>query len=200
MKMFPMKPLPTVCCILLLAFSAVAEQKIAIIDLKKVFDDYYKTRLADASIKEEATGLDKDRKALLDDYQKSADDYKKALDDANNQAISGDEREKRKKETEAKLIKLNDLEQTIKQFDRTARGNLEEKQRQAREKILAEIRMIVTAKAKAGGFSLVLDTAGEGLSHTPIVFYTVGENDLTAPVIAQLNATAPPDFKTDDKK
>jgi len=193
----------SVFCLLLLAFSSVAaEVKIGVIDLKKVFDDYYKTRLADASIKDEAAGLDKDRKTLMDDYQKAVDDYKKAVEDANNQAISGDEREKRKKEAEGKLIKVNDIEQGIKQFDRTARGNLEEKQRLAREKILVEIRNVVSEKAKAGSYTLVLDTAGEGLSRTPIVFYTAGtDNDLTPAVLAQLNSAAPPDLlRLDEKK
>ena len=88
----------------LLSVAPAAEQKIAIIDLKKIFDEFYKTKLADGAIKEEAAALDKDRKSLTDQYQKAADDYKKALDDANNQAISGDERDKRKKSAEGKLI------------------------------------------------------------------------------------------------
>jgi outer membrane protein len=181
--------------------ATAADQKIAIIDLKKVFDEYFKTKLADAQIKEEANGLDKDRKALTDQYQKLTDDYKKALDDANNQGVSGAEREKRKKAAEGKLIEINDLEGTIKQFDRTARGNLEEKQRIAREKILVEIKNVVAAKARAGGYTLVLDSAGEALSRTTVVFYTNGEHDLTSNVLAQLNVSAPPDLlKTDSKK
>lgn len=203
MKMHVMKTLVTCFCLLALTgFGPAAEVKIAVIDLKKVFDDYYKTKLADASIKDEAAGLDKDRKGMTDDYQKAIDDYKKAVEEANNQAISADEREKRKKEAEGKLIRVNDLEQSIKQFDRTARGNLEEKQRLAREKILVEIRNVVTEKAKSAGYTLVLDSAAEGLSRTPVIFYTAGvDNDLTAAVLAQLNSTAPPDLlRLDERK
>jgi len=181
--------------------AAAAEVKIGLIDLKKVFDDYYKTKLADASIKDEAAGLDKDRKTLTDDYQKAIEDYKKAVEEANNQAVSADEREKRKKEAEGRLIKVNEIEQGVKQFDRTARGNLEEKQRLAREKILAEIRTVVNEKAKSAGYTLVLDSAAEGMSRTPVVFYTAGvDNDLTPAVLVQLNATAPPDLLRPDEK
>jgi outer membrane protein len=195
----------TTLAIFLACSALAADQKIATIDLKKVFDDYFKTKLADAQIKEEATGLDKDRKALTEQYQKLTEDYKKAVDDANNQAVSGDEREKRKKAAEGKLIEINDLEGVIKQFDRTARGNLEEKQRIAREKLLTEIRAIVASKVKAGGYTLVLDTAGEGLSRTPVVFFSSGENDITASVLTQLNANAPADLlksegRKEDKK
>jgi outer membrane protein len=178
----------------------MADQKIAILDLKKIFDEFYKTKIADAAIKEEAASLDKDRKSLTDQYQKLADDYKKALEDANNQAISFDEREKRKKAAEGKLIEINDIEQSIKQFDRTAKGNLEEKQRIAREKILKEIQTIVNNKAKAGGYALVLDSAAEAVSRTSVVLYTNGQDDLTPSVLKELNANAPDDLPKSDKK
>lgn len=185
----------------LLSFSAgAAEQKIAIIDLQGVFTNFFKTKIADAAIRDEAGALDKDRKALTDQYQKLTEDYKKALEDASNQAISADERDKRKKAAEGKLIDINDLEQQIKQFDRTARGNLEEKQRMAREKILIQIKSVVAAKAQAGKYTMVLDTAGEGLSRTSVVFYNNGEHDITAEVLKALNADAPADLPKADKK
>src|SRR6266540_1840187 len=183
-----------------LALPAMAEQKIAILDLKKIFYKFYKTKIADAASKEEAASLDKDRKSLTDQYQKLADDYKKALEDANNQAFSFDEREKRKKAAEGKLIEINDIEQSIKQFDRTAKGNLEEKQSLARQKILKEIQTIVNNKAKAGGYALVVDSAAQAMSGTSVVLYTNGQDDLTPSVLKELNANAPDDLPKTDKK
>lgn len=203
MKMLrPLLMLACAGCIALTLPVSGAEPKIATVDLKKVFEDYYKTKLADAAIKEEAGGLDKDRKALIEDHTKAMDDYKKALDEANNQAISSDEREKRKKEAEGKLIKINDLRQTVEQFDRTAKQNLDEKLRMTREKILAEIKNVITTKSKAGSFTLVLDSStAEPAGRPPVVLYTNGDNDLTAAVLEQLNANAPADLpKTDARK
>ena len=203
MKMFRLKSVAIGICLLSIASSAVAaETKIATIDLGKVFKDYYKTVLADAAIKDEVTGLEKDRKALVEDYQKSTDDYKKALDEANNQAVSADEREKRKKEAEGKLIKINDLRQSIEQFDRTAKGQMDEKMRQTRDKIVAEIKNVVSTKAKSAGYTLVVDTStAEPGGRPPVVIYTNGENDITAVILAQLNANAPADLpKSDEKK
>jgi outer membrane protein len=197
------------CLALALAFAfaalspakvSAADSKIATVDLKKVFEGYFKTKLANASLEDEAKGLLKDRKALLDDYQKAADDYKKALEEANNQALSADEREKRKKEAEGKLIKVNDLRQSLEQFEKTATSNLEEKKRIATDKIIAEIRNVISTQAKSGGFSLVLDSAAEGLSRTSFVLYDSGANDLTAAVLKEINANAPADLPADSKK
>jgi outer membrane protein len=181
--------------------SALAQGKLAIIDLQKVFDGYYKTKAADALIKDRASDLEKQKKGLLDQYQKATDDYKKALDDANNQAVSADEREKRKKSAEANLLEIKRMEDQINQFDRSARTTLDEQLRRMRENILEEIRTVVNAKAKSGSFSMVLDTAAESFNKTPIVLYHNGENDLTTNVLNQLNATEPQSgSKTSDKK
>src|SRR5207253_3017573 len=101
-----------------MALTAQAQTRIAIVDLRKVFDDYYKTKAADATLKDRAGDLEKERKALTDQYQKLGEDYKKALDGANDQAVSSDEREKRKKAAETKLLEIKELEQSMTQFDR----------------------------------------------------------------------------------
>lgn len=189
-------------CAGLLAFSArAADAKIGTIDLQKIFTKYYKTELANAAIQEEVAGLQKDNKALLEEHTKAVDDYKKALDEANNQAVSAEEREKRKKEAEGRLIKINDLRQTIEQFERTAKGNIDEKLRQSREKILKEIKEVIAIKCKSAGMSMVFDNSSSELGRLPVVLYTNGTNDLTDEILAQLNSNAPADLpKTDEKK
>lgn len=183
---------------LLPAFPAAAQQKIATLDLKKIFDEFYKTKLADALIRDEAAGITKDLKAVDDQRQKLVGEYKNAVEEAQNQAISVEEREKRKKVSEEKLIQINALEQQFKSMQRSADSTLGEKQARAREKILKEIQAVVAARAKAGGYTMVLDTAGEGLSRTPVVFYTTGQDDLTAAIIKELNTNAPADLPKAD--
>ena len=114
-----------------------------------------------------------------------------ALDGAQDQAVSSDEREKRKKTGESKLLELKELEQTIEQFDRQSRTSLEEQQRRMRDNILKEIQGVITTKAKTGNFSLVVDVASESFNKTPVVLYSNGENDLTTAVLKDLNSTAP---------
>ena len=187
----------------LLASPAFAQTKIGTIDLRKVFDDYYKTKAADSTLKDLAADLEKERKAYMEQYKKITEDYKKALDDANNQAISAEEREKRKKAAEGKLLEIKELETTVTQFDNTSRSSLEEKQKQARDKILVEIRNVINTQAKTAGYSLVIDSAAETINRTPVVLFTVGDSDITTNVLTQLNATAPPGLlngKRDEKK
>jgi outer membrane protein len=175
-----------------LAASAQAQQKIGIIDLKKVFDNYYKTKLADAQIKERKGDFDKARKGLIDDYQKANDEYRKLMDGANDPAISSEERDKRKKNAEAKLVEIKEIENSITQFDRSSVQTLTEQQRRLRDNILREIRETITDKAKKAGYTLVIDTAAESVNQTPIILHSAGENDLSEQVLTEINAKAPP--------
>jgi outer membrane protein len=173
-------------------YAAHAQQvKVGVIDLRKVFDDYHKTKTADARLKDQAADLDRERKVMMEQYQKATDDYKTAIEGASDQAVSADEREKRKKTAESRLLDIKKLEGDIRQFDTQARSTLEEEQRKYRDRILGEIRAIINNKAKAAGYTLVIDSAAETINKTPVVMYNTGENDLTPAVLAELNANAP---------
>ncbi|MDQ6631073.1 MAG: OmpH family outer membrane protein [Verrucomicrobiota bacterium] len=176
---------------LFLATNVHAQIKIGIIDLRKVFDGYYKTKQADANLKDEAADLDKQRKDMVDNFKKGEEEWKKLLDKSNDQAVSAAEREKSKTAAEKKLLELKETEQTVGQFERSARAKLDEKRRRKRDQILVEIREIINTKSKTEGYSLVIDTAAESFNNTPIVLFTNGANDLTDPVLSQLNASAP---------
>lgn len=170
---------------------APATGTIAVVDLKKVFDGYWKTKQADLNLKERAGELDKKRKDMVTDYQKSSDEYKKLLESASDSAVSVEERDKRKKSAETKLRELQEIEQSIGQFDRSARTQLGEQQRNMRDKIVVEIRELVNKKARAAGYAAVLDSAAESAVGTPIVLFNGSLPDLTEEIISQLNATAP---------
>jgi outer membrane protein len=168
-----------------------AQNKIATIDLKRVFDGYWKTQQADGSLREKAAEFEKKNKLMVEDYQKATEEYKKVLDSANDAAVSIEEKDKRKKAAEAKLLEINEIEQSIKQFERSARAQISEQQRLMREKILNEIRELINVKAKAAEYNLVIDTAAESINTTPVILYKSGQADLTDAILTQLNATAP---------
>ena len=182
-----------------LSLPCFAQTKIAVIDLRKVFDDYYKTKTADATLKDRGTDLEKERKALVDQGQKLTDDYKKALDGANDQAVSSDERDKRKKTAESKLLELKELEQNLGQFDRQSNTTLQEQRRHMRENILTEIKAVIAKFAKKDNYTIVIDTAAETINQTPVLIYTNGENDITTTVLAELNRNGPPSSAVRDK-
>lgn len=175
----------------LLGGTAVAQTRIATVDLGRAFTNYWKTKQADAALQDRKDQLQKTDKDMMDNYQKAKDDYQKLLADANNQTLSTEERDKRKKAAEDKLKDLKDQEKSIADFEREARARLSEQSMRMRDNLLSELRDAVNAKAKAGNFDLVLDTSAQSVDHTPIIVFSSANNDITESVISQLNANAP---------
>jgi Skp family chaperone for outer membrane proteins len=186
----------TVSFLAFLSVPALAQTRIATVDLRKLFDGYWKTKQAQVSIQERAAQLDKDDKGMRDDLKKASDEYQQLLEQANDQAISSDERTKRQQAADAKLKELQGSKAAMTQFESEAQNRLADQRQQMRADILKEIQTAITAKAQAAGYSLVLDAAAETVNGTPAVLYNNNDSDLTDAVLAQLNAGAPVNLPT----
>jgi len=182
---------------LLLVISTVpawAQTRIGTVDLRKVFEGYWKTKQADAALKDRYADLSKEGQGLSDDLKKASDEYKKLLVDANDQAVSAEERDKRQKAAEAKLKEIRDTQDSLQQFDRQMQTTLQEQKQRMRDNILTEVRSTIDARAKAAGYSIVVDISAQSPNQTPIFLFNSGDNDLTDAVLSQLNAGAPVDL------
>jgi len=177
-----------------------AQQKIAVINLRTVFDGYWKTKQSDVTVKDRQAEFEKERKKMLEDYQKANEEYGKLKDSASDPAISAEERDKRKKLAESKLVEIKEIEQSITQFDRQFRANITDQIKRMRDNIMREIRELINTKAKAANYTLVVDTAADSLNQTPIILFSSGAPDLTDEILTQLNANAPAGALTTPEK
>src|SRR6516225_9068236 len=102
----------------LLSGTSWAQARMATVDLKKVFENYWKTKQASAALEDRKKDMEKEDKNMLDDYKAKKEDYQSLLTAAGDQNVSPAERDKRKKSAEDKLKQLKDLEDTIVQYER----------------------------------------------------------------------------------
>jgi len=175
----------------LFASNLEAQQRIGVVDLKRAFEDYWKTKEADAQLKEDAAELETQGRTMMEDYQKEADGYKALLEAANDQALSVEERSRRKTTADTKLRELKQIEQEISVFQQRSRTDLTRRQETTRGRIIEEILAVVRKQAAKNGFNLVLDKAAESANRTPVVLFSDLKEELTDSVLKELNATAP---------
>ena len=174
--------------------------KIATVDLKKVFDGYYRTKQCDVLLQNSGADADKVLAGMLDEYKKGQQEYNKLIESANDQAVSADEREKRRKTAETKVVELKEIEKSITQFRKTAETNILEQKARMRENILKDIQEEINTKAKEGSYSFILDSSALAIFQTPILLYHNGQSDLTDELLSKLNAKAPPGALTAEPK
>jgi len=173
--------------------TAPAQGRFATVDLTKLLQGYWKTKQVEATINERQAEIAKETKSMLGDYNKAKEEYQKVLAAAYDQAVSAEEREKRKQNADAKFKEMKDLEDTIGQFERRARATLEEQYIRMLGNLVSDIREVVSAKARAAGYTVVLDASADSQKRTPVVLFASAETDLTDSVLKELNANAPKD-------
>jgi Skp family chaperone for outer membrane proteins len=193
------KALAAGAALLIAAPAFGADVKFGFIDLKKVFDKYYKTVQASSANKEEFAQIEKQEKEMIDSRSRIKDEWQKLLDKANDQAISAEERDRSKTAAERKLMELKSVDEDIERFENITKTKITEKNKQRRDAIVTEIRAVLDAKAKAHGYSAVLDVSGDTANFVPVVLYYGGDNDLSDEVLKELNSTAPPTVTTAEK-
>jgi Skp family chaperone for outer membrane proteins len=175
----------------LAALSAQAQSRIAVINMKTVFDGYWKTKQSDVTVKERQAEYEKERKKMLEDFEKLNTQYRDLDRSARDLAVSEEEQKKRKDAANSKLLEIREIERSVRDFDTNFRTQLADQIQRLRENIFRDIRELVDAKARAGGFNLVINTAAEA-NQVPFVMYSAGLPDLTQEVLTDLNAKAPP--------
>ena len=179
----------TVILLSAMSFSAAAQTKVATVDMKKIFNTYWKTKQATAALENRKIELRKEMKDMTDGLEKAQADYKQLLDQASDQAISADERDKRKQAAANKLKEMTSTKSTLDQFQRQAEAQLADESQRMSGNLVVEIQKAVADKAKAGGYTVVLNA-----SNTEAFIYTSPDADITDAVLAQLNAGAPIDL------
>jgi outer membrane protein len=173
-----------------------ADTRIVFVNMDRIFNEFYKTKLADTQLKEQASQVMDERKKLQSDFEKLQADFNKLRDDAQNAALTEEVRAQRRTSAEEKLVEVRDYEQKIRRFDDTRRKQMEDQSRRMRKRIVDEIRDTIQTYARNQMFSAVLDTSGQTLNGIETVLYTEPRMDVTGEIIDVLNRGRPADLGT----
>lgn len=167
--------------------TARAQDKIATVDLHKLFNGYWKTKQANVTLDARKADLRKDLKDMSDGIDKAQAEYRDLLTQADDPAISDQERTRRKQAADDKSKEINDHKVAYEQYNRQAETQMQDMVQRMNTSLLADIQTAVGTKAKLAGYSLVLNTTSDA------VLYSKGDSDITTDVLGQLNAGAPID-------
>lgn len=167
--------------------------KFATVDVQRLFKEYHLTREAQKEINIERAKIQEennDRLARIRGIEADLENLERQLDDrtlpeSRRHAVSNDIAVKRQEGIA--------LDRERREFLQRRNQSLREKSERRMKGIFEEIRGRVAEKAKAGDFDYVFDKSAESSSQMPFFLATPEGNDLTDPLLEELNAgTSPP--------
>lgn len=175
------------------AFNASAQLKIGTVDMKKVFDSYYKTKDAESRMAEARTAARKELEDRVDSHKKSLDEISRLNDEISKPELSKEAKDAKSKQRDDKIADLKNMEREIQEFQQTREKQLNEQMGRMRAGIVDEITKVINDRVKADQYDLVFDRSGPSLNGVPVLLYAKDSYDFTPDVITTLNKNKPKD-------
>ena len=168
--------------------SAQAQMKVGTIDMKQVFDSYYKTKDAEAKINESRAQAQKELAERLDTFNKAQEQARKLNDEAGKSELSEKAKAEKVKGLNEKLQELGVMQREVQEFQQTRERQLSEQSVRSRNVLVEEINKIVSDVVKTNGYDLVFDKSGQSLNAVNVLVHSKESFDFTADVLTKLNA------------
>lgn len=187
MKSYLVLPLVLVSLAFGSASASAQAFKIGTVDMKKVFESYYKTKDAETRINEARNAAKKELDDRMDVYNKGVNEVKKLNEEIESPALGKEAKEQKSKVRDEKVGELKTMEREITEFRTTREKQLQEQSVRMRGGIVDEINKVVEARVKAENYDVVLDRSGPSLNGVPVVLYARDSFDFTNEVVTVLN-------------
>ena len=169
------------------ATAQVQDAGIVFVNLERVFDEYYKTQLADAQLKEKAEEFTAERASRIAEYEALNERFAEAREQAQDSALSEDVRTRQRSVAEELIVEIREMEERIQEFDQTRRQQLEEQGHRMRTRIVGEIQEEIKAYARERDYEAVIDSSGQSINAVPLILYADSRLDISEAILGILN-------------
>lgn len=173
------------------------DNKIAVINMEKVYSKYYKTKMINLNIQKQSELYKVWTEKLKKSVEKMQKEYDILIDSAQDFALSNSERTRRNKSAQKKYYDLESKKKELRNYVVKAEKSLQEKMIEKRKEIINDIKSAVGRKCSIEGYTLVLDSSGKTLNDIPAVVYVNSAYEITDDIIAELNRGHDPRKETD---
>jgi outer membrane protein len=167
--------------------TASAQLRIGTVDMKRVFESYYKTKDAEQKINEQRNIAKKELEDRLETYRKAVTEVQKLDEEIKRPELSASARDAKEKDRAEKVTNINNMQRENNDFRETREKQLQEQSVRMRSAIVEEINRVVSDRVKAESYDIVFDRSGPSLNGVPVILYAKDSYDFTTDVVTALN-------------
>ena len=171
----------------LLAGGVSAAGEIVFVDIQEVFKNFYKTKLAQDQIRQQADDIKFEREEMEAELKGMKEEVEVLRVDSRDATLSDELRENKRNQLEEKLVDLQKNEQEMMDFEKLRMQQLEQQNTRMSRKLFDEIHEQIIIYSKEKGFSGVLDRSAQSRAGMKVVLFASPKQDITADILMALN-------------
>ena len=197
-----MKKLSILLSALFAASLLRAEVTTGVVNLERIFREYYKSKIAEELIRQQAAVYRNYLKKMETEHNRLAETARNARAEAQNVALSAADRQKAEEKAVAATRALAAQKAEAEMYARDRAADMRSLQTRKRAEILKDIREQIARSAALLGYGFVLDCSGRVPGEQGMVLLYPQGRDFTNHVITELNRnqTAAPANKGNKNK
>lgn len=176
------------CCTVSLC--AAAAPRFGVVNFEKVFREYYKSKIAEDTIRRQGEIYRNYLLKLNEQHQQLQKEASTLLLNSQNIALSAEERQRSINAVEAKRKEIQQKKAEIELYAKERTQDLRRIESQKRKEITDEINAAVKCRAAAEKFDFVFDSSGKTLNQQPALLVFPEYSDMTERIITELNRPA----------
>ena len=166
------------------------ECKIAVVDLEKVFREYYKSKIAEDMIRRQAGIYRNYLERLANELKTAQAQAANARADVLNIGLSEAERAKAEKTAAQAIRTVSEKRAEIELYRSGREKDMQKLEADKRKEIMADINAELKKRAAAGGYTYVFDSSGKTTNNQGAILIYPESHDITSEVITNLNRRA----------
>ncbi len=155
--------------------------------LEHLFREYYKTKLADAQLREQVEEIRTEREGLVRDFEGLQTRFNEARQQAAQIELSQEVRDQKRTEAETLLGEIRAFQERMQGYDQEKQQAINEQRLRMRNRLLGEIQEHIRDYARRNGFSAVIDASARAANGVEIYQYFDPGADITEQMLDILN-------------
>lgn len=173
------------------AATAQAQMKIGVVDIDKVFSEYYKTKSAEDKINEARDAARKEVDARWAARLPMLEALAGLERDLNSKSVPAPVRADKTKRRDDKVVEIQNLDREVEQLNYSREMQIREQASLSRAAIVEDIMKVVNERTQAVAYDLVIDKSGSGASGVKALLASRPDMEFTDEVITALNKAQP---------
>jgi Skp family chaperone for outer membrane proteins len=157
------------------------------VDMKRVFEGYYKTKEAMSRVDELRNTYKRDVDERAEGLKKLRDEVQKLEEEIKKPELSNDAKQKKLNERNDKATEFQAMDREIRTFVQTREKELNDQSVRMRNTIVEEIMKVVNDQVKSNGYDIVFDRQGVSMNNVPVVLFAKDSYDFSKVVLDTLN-------------
>ncbi len=164
-----------------------AADKVAYLNMEKVFENYYKTVQENYQFELQKQDFEERHAVMRDEYQNSLKDAQRTESDMKNELLSQEAREDSRRKLGVLMERLQVKRDELMKFRQEGMQSLQNTRGAVEEGLIKDLTDQVQRYAKEKSFTHVYEVSGRSLNRVPVLLVYPKEQEITDDIITYIN-------------